>query len=163
MVRGVYPPYTLSGPTTKKNYFLSVSSLISSIVSLKILNYIIIQLSVHWFNGDYLSSPECPSTGQFMKKVFSDLADGFNIALVDRSTDFSLLSTSIVYTFELQWSPNQIIFPSFSCVLLFSQNSRPLRRKFVFRETPCSWGNCFQEIPGSCIYVFYQYTAKYSD
>ena len=27
MVRGVYPPYTLSGPTTKKNFFLCVSSL----------------------------------------------------------------------------------------------------------------------------------------
>ena len=47
---------------------------------------------------------------QFTKKVFSDLADGFNIALVDCSTDFSLLSTFIVYTFELQQSPNQTIF-----------------------------------------------------
>ena len=27
MVRGVYPPYTLSGPTTKKNLFLCLSSL----------------------------------------------------------------------------------------------------------------------------------------
>ena len=27
MVRGVYPPYTLSGPTTKKTLFLCVSSL----------------------------------------------------------------------------------------------------------------------------------------
>ena len=35
-------------------------------------------------------------------------------------------------------SPNQTIFPSISCVLLFSQNSRPLRRKYRFRETPCS-------------------------
>ena len=29
VVRGVYPPYTLSGPTTKKNTFLCVSSLFS--------------------------------------------------------------------------------------------------------------------------------------
>ena len=27
VVRGVYPPYTLSGPTTKKTLFLCVSSL----------------------------------------------------------------------------------------------------------------------------------------
>ena len=27
MVGGVYPPYTLSGPTTKKKHFLCVSSL----------------------------------------------------------------------------------------------------------------------------------------
>ena len=59
-----------------------------------------------------------PPTGKFTKKVFSDLADGFNIAFVDCSTDFSLLSTSIVYTFERQQSPNQTIFPSISCVLL---------------------------------------------
>ena len=74
-------------------------------------------------------------TGHFTKKVFSDLADGFNIALVDCSTDFYLLSTFIVYTFELQQSPNQTIFPS---ILFFSQNSRPLRRKYLFRETPCT-------------------------
>ena len=76
-------------------------------------------------------------TGQFTKKVFSDLADGFNIALVDCSANFSLLSTSIVYTFELQQSPNQTNFPSISCVLLFSQNCRPLQWKYLFRETPC--------------------------
>ena len=57
------------------------------------------------------------ATGQFTKKVFSDLADEFNIALVDCSTDFSFLSTRtsiVVYTFELQQSLNQTIFPSIS-------------------------------------------------
>ena len=34
VVRGVYPPYTLSGTTTKKTFFLCVSSLISMVYSL---------------------------------------------------------------------------------------------------------------------------------
>ena len=35
MVRGFYPPYTLGGPTTKKHFFLCVSSLISCLVKIK--------------------------------------------------------------------------------------------------------------------------------
>ena len=91
--------------------------------------YILIGVCQEIRTKNVLSPSSDSNTGQFTKKVFSDLADGFNIALVDCSTDFSL--HSVHFRASTKSKPNH-----FSCVLLFSQNSRPLRRKYLFHETP---------------------------
>jgi len=73
MVRGVYPPYTLSGPTTKKKLFLCASSLSYSCCEICIyLEHIPSSLKTANFNISIKAVRKLDKRRNQLENIYSD-------------------------------------------------------------------------------------------
>ena len=66
VVRGVYPPYTLSGPTTKKPLFLFVFSLMKALAGRMALYFVFMALDPKFLGADFKNNQ---TTKQLNKSI----------------------------------------------------------------------------------------------